>query len=131
MAKKESMKDKIKDGVSVQEIEDFAKRYTNEVFAALAILVATISSLFDFFTGAGWSVIFAGAGAVVAIIFPDQISKGLGKMYAMIHKQEKPTQIILGIVKLVAAILVPFVLFALVGLLAGCSDYIHLKTKKK
>lgn len=122
-----SKKNKIlKDGVSVQEIENFARKYMNEVFSVLALIVATISSIFDFFTGAGWSLVFAGIFAIVAIIFPDQIERGLKKVYKILSKDEKSTQIILGIVRLVIAIFVPFILFGFIGLLSGISYHIHI-----
>jgi hypothetical protein len=132
MDKKEKLSEKIKEGVSVKEIENFAKKYTCEVFSALAIFIATISSAFNFFTGSVWSVLFAGAGAIVALILPNQINKTLGKFYEMIKTQEKATQIIIGIVKLVIAIFVPLVLFALLGLLGGSSTHLHsLKSKSQ
>ncbi|PIS01846.1 MAG: hypothetical protein COT84_00020 [Chlamydiae bacterium CG10_big_fil_rev_8_21_14_0_10_35_9] len=118
--------EKPKEGMSFKELEDFGKKYTNEIFAALAVLIATISSLFDFFIGAGLSILFAGIGAIVAVIFPEQIDKALGKFYGMIKKQEKATQIIIGIVKVVVALFVPFVLFALMGLIAGSSRHLHV-----
>jgi len=123
--KKEKISDKIKEGVSVQEIENFAKKYTSEVFSALSILVATISSLFNFFTGSAWSVVFAGIGAIIGLIFPNQTNMALGKLYGMLRTHEKSTQIIFGIVKLVIAIFVPFVLFAILGLLGGTSTHLH------
>lgn len=122
-----SKKNKIlKDGVSVQEIENFARKYTNEVFSILALIVATISSVFDFFTGAGWSVVFAGIFAILAIIFPNQIERGLKKMYKVLSRDEKSTQIILGIVRIVIALFLPFILFGFLGLLSGISYHIHI-----
>ncbi len=129
--KKEKLSEKIKEGVSVQEIENFAKKYTSEVFSALALLIATISSLFNFFTGSSWSVFFAGIGAIVGLIFPNQANKALGKLYGMLRTQEKSTQIIFGIVKLVVAIFVPFALFAILGLLGGSSTHLHTYTSTK
>lgn len=122
---KQKITDKLKEGVSVKEIEDFAKKYTSEVFSALAIFIATVSSLFDFFTGAGWSVLFAGLGAITGLIFPNQVDAALEKFYSMVKRQEKPTQFIIGTVKLVIAIFIPFVLFCLLGLIGGTSKHIH------
>ena len=65
--------EKIKEGVSVQELESLARKYTTEVFLILAIFVASISSIFNFFTGAGWSIAFAGLGAIISLSIPGSI----------------------------------------------------------
>lgn len=131
MDKKEKISEKIKEGVSVQELENFAKKYTSELFSALALFIATISSLFDFFTGSGWSVLFAGLGAIAGLLFPNQINTTLGKFYDMVQKQEKMTQIIIGSVKIVIAVFVPFVLFTIIALLGGASSHLHTSGKSK
>lgn len=121
MAKKGKIGDKLKEGVSVEEIEHFARKYTAEVFLALAVVIASISSTFDFFTGPGWSLLLGGLGAVVSIIFPEQIARMFDKFYSFTNKQEKSTQIIIGVVRLIVAIFVPFIIFAEIGCLAGIS----------
>ena len=118
MAKKD-MKDKIKEGVSVEEIENFARKYLNEVFLVLSFIIATISSIFGFFTGPVWSVLFAGALAIVGIVLPVQVGKILKIMLKMQMKSEKTTMIIIGVVRLVFSIFIPFIIFAELGLLAG------------
>ena len=55
---KNKFTDKLKEGVSVHEIESFARKHTSEVFPVLAIVIGSISSMFDFFTGAGFSIFF-------------------------------------------------------------------------
>ncbi len=127
MAKKDKFSDKLKDGVSVEEIENFARKYTSEVFAAIAIVVASISSAFDFFTGPGWSLLLAGLGAVIGIIFPNPIENFLAKTYSFVQKQEKSTQIIIGVVRIIIGLFIPFVIFAMMGLLAGSSYHEHMK----
>ena len=127
MDKKGKISGMFKDGVSVNEIESFARKYTSEVFLVLAIIIGCISSIFDFFTGAGWSIAFLGIGAIVSVLFPNQIEKFLRKMFHIISKNEKSTQIIVGIVRIVIAIFVPFILFGLIGLGAGTSFHIHTK----
>lgn len=117
MAKKVS--DKIKEGVSVEEIEKFARKYTNEVFLILALIIATISSIFHFFTGPSWSIFSAGLLAIIGIALPIQVGKILKKLLKMQEKAEKSVVIIIGVVRIVLAVFIPFILFAEMGLLAG------------
>jgi hypothetical protein len=107
------------EGVSVKEIEGFVKRYMTESFLVLSIIIATISSIFSFFTGPSWSVLFLGMGAVVSIIFPEKLFALINKALCFLKKQEKASQIIIGIVRLVIAIFIPFITFAELGLLSG------------
>jgi hypothetical protein len=118
---------KIKEGVSVKEIESFARKYIIEGFLILALIIATLSSAFDFFTGPGWSIIFTGVGGIVSVAFPDQVMK-IGKpLFSFLKKQEKTIQIIIGIVRLIFAIFIPFLLFLEVGLLAGLAFHQNSK----
>ena len=126
MAKK--VTEKIKEGVSVEEIEKFARKYTNEVFLILALIVATISSIFGFFTGPIWSLFFAGLLAIIAIAIPGPVGKILKKLLKWQAKSEKTTIIIVGIVRIIFGIFVPFIIFAELGLLAGYS--FHTTTKE-
>ena len=75
------LSDKIKEGISTQQIENFARKHTQEVFSTLAIFIGAVSSIFDFFTGAGWSILFAAVGAIIAIAFPVAIEKKLKRIY--------------------------------------------------
>ena len=127
MKKKQKMTDLIKEGVSVQEIENFARKYTSEVFTALAIIIASISGMLDFFWKPSWSIGFCGLGAVIAIIFPIQIEIAMQKLYGFIAKQEKATEIIVGIVRLVIAIFIPLIIFAGIGLHAGTAYHIYTR----
>ena len=119
--------EKLKEGVSVKEIEDFARNHTIEVFSVLAIIIATITSCWDFFTGPKIAIFFTALGAVVSILFPVSIERGLKQLYNFSLKQEKSTQLILGAVKIVVAIFIPFILFAIVGLLAGSSYHYYIR----
>jgi hypothetical protein len=124
---KNNLMDKIKEGVSVQEVEDFARKHTAEVFTVLAILIGTVSSTYDFFTSAGLSILFLAIGIGLGIFFPSPIDRGLKQYYGFSVKQEKLTQLILGIVSIVVAIFVPFVIFGVVGLLAGTSYHYYTR----
>ena len=119
--------EKLKEGVSVKEIEDFARQHTFEVFSILAIIIATITSCWDFFTGPKMTVFFAALGAVVSILFPVSIERSLKQLYSFILKQEKTTQLMLGGVKIVIAIFIPFLIFALIGLLCGTAYHYFIR----
>jgi len=126
MAKK--VTEKIKEGVSVEEIEKFARKYTNEVFLILAIIIATISSIFGFFEGPIWSLIFAGLLAIIGIALPTHVGKFLKKLLKFQATSPKTTIIIIGIVRIILAVFLPLVLFAEIGLLAGYS--FHTTTRE-
>ncbi|NGX51788.1 MAG: hypothetical protein KR126chlam5_00075 [Candidatus Anoxychlamydiales bacterium] len=126
MAKK--VTEKIKEGVSVEEIEKFARKYTNEVFLILALIIATISSVFGFFTGPNWSLILAGLLAIIGIALPVQVGKFLKKLLKFQATAPKTTIIIIGVVRIVLAVFVPLILFAEIGLLAGYS--FHTTTRE-
>lgn len=119
--------DKIKEGVSVQEVEDFARKYTMEVFSVLAIVFGSISSMYDFFTGPKLTICFAAIGIIVGIFFPVPAEKALKQFYSFAYKQEKTTQLILGCVKIIVGLFIPFVLFGAVGLLAGTSYHYYTR----
>jgi len=124
---KNKLVDKIKDGVSVQEMEDFARKYTTEVFTVLALVIAAISSMFDYFTGPKLTIIFLTIGTLLGIFFPAPVEKGLKQLYSFTFKQEKMTQVVIGVVKIIIAIFIPFVLFGIVGLLAGTSYHYYTR----
>jgi hypothetical protein len=124
---KNKFTNKLKEGVSVQEIENFARKHTGEVFSVLAIVVGAASSMFDFFTGPALTIIFVAVGMILGIFFPAPVEKGLKQLYGFTHKQEKTTQMILGAVKIVVGLFIPFVLFGVLGLLAGTSYHYYTR----
>ncbi|MBI5346447.1 MAG: hypothetical protein HZB76_04830 [Chlamydiae bacterium] len=127
MSKKDKLTDRIKEGVSVEEIENIARKYTTEGFLVIALIIATISSTFGFFTTAGWSLSFAGIGAVVGFALPEKIEAMEKKLLQFVFKQNKTTEIIIGIARVVVAIFIPFLQFAEIGLLAGVSLKLAMK----
>ncbi len=124
---KNKLVDKLKEGVSVHELEGFASRHTTEVFSVLAIIIGAISSSYDFFTGPKLTILFLALGALIAVFFPAPVEKGLKQLYSFTFKQEKMTEIILGAVKIVVAIFIPFIYFGLLGLLAGTSYHYYIR----
>ena len=119
--------DKIKEGVSVQEVEDFARKYSAEVFSVLAIVIGAISSMYDFFVGPKLTLTFLAIGFILGIFFPVPVEKGLKQLYGFSFKQEKTTQMVLGLVKVVIALFIPFLLFGFIGLLAGTSYHYYTR----
>jgi membrane associated rhomboid family serine protease len=122
---KNKFTEKLKEGVSVQEIEQFARKHSTEVFTVLALIIGAISSAFQFFTGPGLTIIFMAIGAIIGIFFPIPVEKSLKQLYAFTHKQENTTQLVLGAVKIVIAIFIPFILFGVFGLLSGTSYHYY------
>lgn len=122
-----NLMDKIKEGVSVQEVEDFARKYTTEVFTVLAIIIGSFSSMYDFFTGPKLTIAFLAIGMILGIFFPAPVEKGLKQFYSFSYKQEKMTQVVLGFVKIVLSLFIPFVLFGAFGLLAGTSYHYYTR----
>jgi len=124
---KNKLSEKLKEGVSVQELEDFARKHSTEVFTVLALIIGAISSIFNFFTGPSWTILFTTLGAILGIFFPAPVERGLKQLYDFTFKQEKSTQMILGAVKIVIAIFIPFILFGIIGLLAGTSYHYYTR----
>src|SRR3972149_11827054 len=114
---------KLKEGVSVKELEDFAKKHRFEVFFCLLFLLACIFGVWGMFFRMGWNILAISVGAVLSVIFPMKIEMFLRRMIQFIFKQDKTIQIVFGIAGLVIAIFFPLVIFLLVGLAGGKSLY--------
>lgn len=124
---KPSIADKLKEGVSVDEMQHFFRKYLSESFIILAIIIATISSTFDFFMKPGWSLFMITIGAVISIGLPDKTHFWQRKWFIFLHKQEKFTQIIIGSVRLAVALFIPMIIFAELGLLSGIAFHEMMK----
>ncbi len=108
---------KPKEGVSVREIESFAKKHRFEVFFCLLFILAC------FFTfvmwGPGWSIVFAAIGAILGVLFGGKVTH-LSKMaFHFVFRQEGTTQLVLAIIALILAIFIPPLYFLLLGLHGG------------
>lgn len=106
-----------KEGVSVKQMEAFAKKHRFEVFFCLAFILAC------FFTfvmwGPGWSIVAAGVGAIIGVLLVGKVTHFSKMVFGFIFKQEQTTQLILGIVALILAIFIPPLYFLLLGLHGG------------
>jgi len=107
---------KLKEGVSVKEIESFAKKHRFEVFFCVAFILACLFS-FVFFTA--WSLIFAVIGAILGIVMPGTIQKIIKTIIHFILKQEQTTQLVLAVVTWVVCMFLPPLAFALMGAAGG------------
>jgi hypothetical protein len=107
-----------KEGVSVKEIEEFAKKHRFEVFFCLMFLFACIFGLVGMF-GTGWSILLGMAGAALGVILPMKIDQILKSIFHFIFKQEKTILIVLGVVSLLIACIFPFIVFLMVGAAGG------------
>ncbi len=110
---------KPKNGMSVEEIEKFGKKHTAEIFLGLYIVLSTLMT-FVFF-GAVWSVFLAGLGAILGMLMPEKIEKTGKGIYGFVHKQEKITRIVLGVVGIIVSFFLPPLIFFFLGLNGGCA----------
>ena len=110
-------KNKSKDGVSVKEIEEFAKKHRFEVFFCLAFVLACIFTFVMW--GPSWSVIAAAVGAVIGILFSESVTRCSKATFQFIFKHEQTTLLVLGILFLVLAVFIPPLYFLLLGLHGG------------
>ena len=109
--------EKKKEGVSVKEIEEYAKKHCYEVVFVLALVLACFFSFVFFGTGLG--IIVAAVGGIVGVLLPNKTELFSNKTFAFIQKQEQVTQIILGVVLLVISVFLPFITFLILGLYGG------------
>ena len=103
-------------GVSVKEIETFAKKHRFEVFFCISLILACFFS-FVFFEG--WSVVAATVGGLLGFLFPDKTSAIIDRLFLFFRKQEDLTQLILGVAGLVLSIFVPLLVFLFLGGFGG------------
>lgn len=112
------MDDKPKEGMSVKEIEAFARKHLYEIYFCLLFLLTCIFGWFGYFK-MGWNILFAMGGGILGVIFPVHIETLLKKVFGFVFKQDKAVMLVLGAVGLIFAIFVPFIIFLLVGLFGG------------
>ena len=118
---------KLKEGVSVKEIEDFAKKHRFEVFFALLFGLACIFSLIGYFSS-GWSVFLMTVGGILSVLLPEKMEELLKTTFSFIFKQDKTVQVVMAVVSLIFAVFIPFLVFFLMGLAAGRKLHQHSQT---
>lgn len=107
-----------KEGVSVKEIEEFAKKHRFELFFCLMFLLACIFGIIGAFRP-GWSILLAMAGGILGVLLPAKIDQILRKAFQVVFKQDKTIQLVFGIVALILSCVIPFIVFLLLGIAGG------------
>ena len=107
-----------KKGVSVKEIEEFTKKHRYEVFFCALFLLSCIFGIVGYFN-ASWNIFCTMAGGILGVIFPTKVESFLKMIFNFVFGQDKTIQIVLGVVALILAIFIPFVIFLVVGLIGG------------
>ncbi len=107
-----------KEGVSVKEIEEFAKKHRFEVFFCLMFLFACIFGLVGMFSPR-WNILLGMAGGALGVILPTKMDQILKSIFHFVFKQEKTILIILGVVSLLISCIFPFIIFLIVGVAGG------------
>lgn len=113
--------DNSKDGVTVKQIEEFAKKYRYSILLCISFILAFFFS-FVFF-GPGWGILFASIGGVLGAIFPKIVEQLITKSYHFLFKQEMVTQIVLAVVIIVISIFLPLVIYLVMGGVGGSALY--------
>ncbi|NGX50202.1 MAG: hypothetical protein K1060chlam2_00043 [Chlamydiae bacterium] len=111
------MDKKLKEGVSVQELENFGKKYRFEIFFVVYFLLATLLTFLFF--GPAWSVFLAGVGGILGIWLPKKVEKAARAAFQFVFKQEKATKLILAVVGVIVAFFLPPLVFFFMGLMGG------------
>lgn len=116
---------KLTEGVSVKEIEQFSKRYFIELFFTLLFFLATLFSWL--FWGLPWSILLAGIGGIIGTWMPKKIGQLSQSVFRFLRGQQKATRITLAIVFLIFAVFIPPLIYLLIGLAAAQSFFFHAR----
>jgi hypothetical protein len=108
--------DNQKDGVSVKEIEKFAKNNRFKLFLCLSLLLACFFS-FVFF--AAWNIILSAVGGIAGVLMASKVESFARTVKAFCEKQENMTQLILGCVGLILSMFLPPLIFLALGAAGG------------
>ncbi len=113
------MDKKIREGVSIQELENFGKKYHFEILFVLYFLLATLLNFLWKGFGTTWSIFLTGIGGILGSWFSKKIEKAAQSAFQFINKQEKITRLILAIAGALISFFLPPVIFFLTGLMGG------------
>lgn len=118
--------DKFKEGMSVQEIENFGKKFRLELFYSVLFILAAFFGALMY--APGWSVFLGGIGGIVGIWIPDKVGMLVEGIYSFLKKQNAAvTWIIIG-VSYVIAIFLPMLIYLIAGL--GASHALYFSAVK-
>lgn len=111
--------EKKKEGVTVKEIEGYAKRHRFEIFFCILFVLASLFTLV--FWGPTLSIFLAGIGAILSVFLPGKVDHFARMMATKVLQKEATTQLIVGIVALIVAIFLAPLVFLWLGLHGGNS----------
>lgn len=116
-------------GDKIPKMEQFAHRYMVETFTAAAIIIGAISAWGHFFFGTfAWSILFLVIGAVFGLFWAHPADRLIKRMYAFSSGQNKAMLVVFECVKILIALFIPFIYFALVGVMAGTAYQYYIRT---
>lgn len=123
------MDEKKKEGMSVRELEGYAKKHRFEIFFCLLFVFASLFTLV--FWGSVISIFLAGLGAIIGSLFPAKTEMMSHKVLQFFVNEKGTTQyIIMGAALLIAIFLAPIV-FLLLGLHGGKDLATHLEKHQR
>lgn len=114
-------------GVSVKEIETFAKKHRFKLFFCLTFVLALSFALIMY--SSGWSTGAAALGGILGIVFPSMFNVFALTILGFFFKQQKTTRLVLAIVFLILAIFLPPLIFLMIGIHGGKDIYFMLEDK--
>ena len=105
-------------GFTVSELEEKAKKYGLEICLCSMFILTAIFTLVWGGAMILWSILLSMMLAIVGVLFPKIVRKGLQLSMEFIYK-EKVTCIVAATIGILLSIFLPLVIFALFGLIAG------------
>ena len=114
-------------GFTVSELEDKFKKYGLEICLCAMFILSAIFALIWGGMMLSWSILLTMILGIVGILLPKQIQKVHKATFDFIYK-EKVTAIAAAVIGILLSILIPPLVFAFTGLVAGkslgceCSD---------
>lgn len=117
--------EKKKEGVSVKELESYAKKNRFEIFFCILFILASLFTLV--FWGPTISIFAVGVGGVLSVLFSKHVDNLAHKVLGAILGKETTFQLIVAILAFIVAIFLAPIVFFLFGLHAGLSMVDHTK----
>lgn len=106
----------MKEGFTMQEIEQFGKTHKMSILLSAVFLVSAICNMLFWDSLSIWLIAL---GAIGGLCFPEHISGFLLKTAGFIGKQERTVRLVFAGVALALAIVFPPLHFLIAGLIAG------------
>ena len=94
--------EKKKEGLSVKELEGYAKKHRFEIFFCLLFVFASLFTLI--FWGPTLSIFLVAIGGIISVFMPNKITQMAQKARNALLSKELTTQLIVAIAALVVAI---------------------------